>query len=208
MDMNLNAKSIDRVLISFNWFGLVSGILMMLLPFLGPWWIGTVGRGAMEIKLSPFDLSISLLYLPIHSSMIEFFLLAAKITFVVSGVFMLLSSVFPMRWWSRRLFMFGVMKPFWSVVGLVALLIVSGMIFNFALPSVLPSLIGGEQENVKVNIDVPYVCGSTVSTVEVENMATVTAPVLFSLTGIFWLAVATAVLCIIARFYRRRLVPS
>ncbi|GAI08947.1 unnamed protein product, partial [marine sediment metagenome] len=38
-----------------NWFGLVAGALMLLLPFLGPWWSATVGTGAMDLALSPYE---------------------------------------------------------------------------------------------------------------------------------------------------------
>jgi len=39
-----------------NWLGLITGILMILLPFTGPWWTAEVGEGAAEMALSPFDM--------------------------------------------------------------------------------------------------------------------------------------------------------
>jgi hypothetical protein len=204
MSPDYSESSLKTFMLSLNWFGLVTGILMLLLPFLGPWWVGSAGR-AMEIALSPFDINVSILGLSIHSSMVGFFLLAAKITFIIAGVFMLLSSIFPKRWWSKRLFKFGIMKPFWSIISLVALLLIGAIIVNTVLPSVLTSMMGGAGgENVAVQMSIPYISGSTASTIQIGNAATVTAPITFSLTGIFWLAVATGILGIIGRIYYRR----
>jgi hypothetical protein len=47
--------------LAINWFGIAASVLMLLLPFLGFWWVGTIGTGAMEIGLSPFDINMSML---------------------------------------------------------------------------------------------------------------------------------------------------
>lgn len=210
MSPDFSESSLKTFLLSLNWFGIVTSILMLLLPFLGPWWVGRVGTGAMEAGLSPFDINLSLLGMSIESSMVGFFLLATKITFIIAGVFMLLSSIFPRQWWSKSLFKFGVMKPFWSIIGLVVMLLIGAIVVNTVLPSVLPGMMGGAGgENVAVGIIIPYISGNTVSTIQVGNAATVTAPITFSLTGIFWLALATGILGIIARIYQRRfMVPE
>lgn len=192
-------------LLSVNWFGFVTGVLVLVLPFLGPWWVGRAGTGAMEIALSPFDINMSFMGLPLGSSLVGLFLLAAKITFVIAGIFMILASLFPKRWWSKRLFRFGVMKPFWSVLSLLIILVVGALIFNYALPGLLSGAFSGAG-NAVVQINMPYISGTAVSTIQIGTTATVTAPITFSLTGIFWLAVATGILGIIARIYHRRLV--
>ena len=205
--MKLGLKSPDLGLPPMNWFGLVAGVLVLVLPFLGPWWIGRAGTGAMEIALSPFDVTVSLMGQPVQSSLVGLFLLAAKITFVIAGTFMILSSLFPKRWWSKRLFKFGVMKPFWSVVSLLIVLVVGSLIFNYALPGLLSGAFSGAGAgNAVVQINMPYISGTSVSTIQIGSNATITAPITLSLTGIFWLAVATAILGIIARIYHRTLV--
>jgi hypothetical protein len=198
-------KFSDSGLPPINWFGLIAGILILLIPFLGPWWVGRAGTGAMEIALSPFDVNMSLMGQPIQSSLVGLFLLAAKITFVIAGIFMILASLLPKRWWSKRLFRFGVMKPFWSVISLLVILVVGALIFNYALPGLLSGAFSGAG-NAVVQINMPYISGAAVSTIQIGTTATVTAPITFSLTGIFWLAVATGILGIIARIYHRRLV--
>jgi len=260
-----------------NWFGLIAGALVLALPFLGPWWVGRVGTGAMEIALSPFDMNMSLFGLPIQSSMVSLFLLAAKIAFVIAGIFMILASLFPKEWWSKRLFKFGVMKPFSNVIFFMVPLVIGALLANTLLASLLSSMLGGttglqinaiilpivltvvfivsvyalytlfsrllskisreaEKSRLKgnilltsifiamlvlgavtypsipappaqVNIRLPYVVGTATSTIQVQNAATITAPIAFSLTWVFWLAVATGILGIIARIYNRSLAP-
>jgi membrane protein implicated in regulation of membrane protease activity len=274
--MKSGPKFSDLGLQSINWFGLITAILMMLLPFLGPWWVGRAGTGAMEVGLSPFDVNMSLLGLPIQSSLVGLFLLAAKITFIIAGVFMLLSSIFPKQWWSKRLFGFGVMKPFSNVIFFMVPLVIVALLANILLPGLLSSMLGGttglqinaiilsivlivvfvvsiyalytlfsrllskisretEKSQLKgnilltsifiamlvlgavtyprippppaqVNLRIPYVVGTATSTIQVQNAATITAPITFSLTGIFWLAAATGVLGIIARIYQGRFI--
>ena len=263
-----------KLLSSMNWFGLVAGVLVLVLPFLGPWWIGRAGTGAMEIALSPFDVNMSLVCQPVQSSLVGFFLLAAKITFIIAGVFMLLSSIFPKQWWSKRLLGFGVMKPFSYVIFFIFPLVIVALAANILLPSLLPSMLSGttglqinaiippivlivvfvvsiyvlytlfsrllskisretEKSQLKgnilltsifiamlvlgavtypsippppaqANLSVPYVVGTATSTIQIQNAATITAPITFSLTEIFWLAVATGILGIIARIYQGR----
>ncbi|MFQ6129627.1 MAG: hypothetical protein ACE5OT_02310 [Candidatus Hadarchaeaceae archaeon] len=183
-----------------NWFGLVAGALMLSLPFLGPWWSAAVGTGAMELALSPFDYRISLLEQPITSTLIGYFLLAAKLSVIISGALMIAGSVGASRWWGRRLVRFGAMRVFWMIIGLIVLLLVGALFMN----SILPSLISGTVEGGSIQVNVPYVEGATTSTIQVGDAATVTAPITASLTGIFWVAVVVAVLGVAARIYHRR----
>ncbi|MEW6222679.1 MAG: hypothetical protein AB1476_05175 [Candidatus Hadarchaeota archaeon] len=132
-----------RIMTMFNWFGIAAGIMMLALPFMGPWWTGTVGTGALSVGLSPFDLQASLGSTPLQSPLVGFFLLATKITFLIGGTFLILSSIFPKSWWSRSLMGFGVMKPFSSAVFFLLPLIIGALAANILLPSILPSLWGG-----------------------------------------------------------------
>lgn len=191
-----------RRLPSMNWFGLVAGALMLLLPFLGPWWRVTVGIGAMDVALSPFDYSISLLGQPISSTLVGYFLLAAKLLVIIGGVLMIAGSAGAKRWWGRRLVRFGAMKVFWMVIGLIALLLLGA----FFLESILPNLMSGMVEGGTMQFNVPYVEGVATSTIQMGDAATITAPITASLTEIFWVAILVAALGIAARIYHRRLV--
>lgn len=183
-----------------NWFGLVAGVLMIILPFLGPWWSATVGTGAMDLELSPFDYRISLLEQPISSTLVGYFLFAAKLSVIIGGALMIAGSVGARQWWGRRLVRFGAMKVFWMVIGLIALLLVGAFFMN----SILPNLISGMVEGGAIQFNVPYITGATASTIQMGDAITVTAPITASLTEIFWVAVLVAALGVVARIYHRR----
>jgi hypothetical protein len=186
--------------LSINWPGLAAGALMLVLPFAGAWWVGSLGTGAIEIALSPFDMRISAFGTQMSLLLVDLFLLATKITFIIAGVFLVLASAFPRRWWSRPLMRFGVMKPFWSVIGLVITLAVVSIIVNMILPHIISGFSGGAAGGLRLSI--PFVVGASSSTFTISN-ATITAPVTFSLTGTFWFAAVTAGVGIVARIYHR-----
>lgn len=190
---------------SVNWFGLASGVLMLLLPFMGFWWVGTAGTGAMEIGLSPFDFSASLLGVPLTSPLVGLFLLAAKISMLIAGSLMIAGSLFATSWWGKHLIRFGVMKPFWMIIMLIAMLVIGAFLFNNILPSVISGMAGGTQGGLLVNLDIPYIVGSTMSTIQIGTNATISAPITLSLTGTFWVATVVAALGIVSRIYQRKL---
>ena len=186
-----------------NWFGLVAGALMLLLPFLGPWWRVTVGTEAMDVALSPFDYSISLLGQPISSTLVGYFLLAAKLSVIIGGVLLIAGSVGAKRWWGKRLVRFGAMKVFWMLIGLIVLLVLGALFLNSILPRMLGGMVG---EGATMQLEVPYIIGTTTSTIQIDGTAMITAPITASLTEIFWVAIFVAALGVAARIYHRRFV--
>lgn len=190
---------------AINWPGLISGLLMIALPFLGPWWIGKVGE-ALELALSPFNLSMSVFGKPISSNLVDLLLLAVAVGTVIAGVLMMVASAFPRRWWSKHLIRYGATKPFWAVVGLIVFLIVGAFLLNNVLPKMLSSMIGGQAGGleVSINLDLPYIIGTSYSLIKIGEMASITAPVTFSFTYAFLVAIFTSALGITARIYHRR----
>ncbi len=188
--------------LSINFLGIVAGMLMIMLPFLGPWWIARVGEGAMEIALSPFDISITLLGQPIQSDLVDLGLLATKIAMIVTGVLLIIGSLSSRSWWSKHLVRLGVMKPFWAVVGLIVLLVISAILINNVLHHVISNFV--EVSGVTMEFQVPYIIGRSTTTIDVGGIATITAPIQLSLTTPFYAAIAVSVLGIAARIYHRR----
>lgn len=186
---------------SMNFIGIAAGVLMVALPFLGPWWMAVVGTGAIEIALSPFDLSMLVFGQSIHSDLVDLFLLASKIAMIIAGIFLLLGSLSPRSWWSGRLVRFGVMKPFWAVVGMVVAVVVGAFLINNVLPNLLSNAIPG---GASIQITVPYLVGSASATIQMGSQASITAPISLSLMPAFWVAVVAAVLGIAARINHRR----
>jgi len=194
--------SSDSIMRSINVFGVVAGVLMVALPFLGPWWIARAGTGAVEVALSPFDVSVSVLGQTVRSDLVWLFLLAEKIAMVIAGSFMVMGSISPNAWWSKRLVRFGVMKPFWAVVGLVVMVVAGAFLVNNILPNFISNMTGGT--GASIQLQVPYLVGTADSVIQAGSQLTITAPVNVSLTMTFWVAVATAVLAIMARINHRR----
>ena len=186
-----------------NWFGLIAGVFMLTLPFLGAWWRLTAGTGAADVALSPFDISFSLLGQSIRSSFIEIFLLAAKIGMAIAGAFMVAGSVFPKSWWGRQLVRYGLMKPFWTLVMFVVILLIGAVLMNNILPGMMEGMAGQTGGGMTMDVSMPYISGSSVATMQVAGAVTITAPINAWLTGNFWIALFAAVVGIMARFYQR-----
>ncbi|KXA91674.1 hypothetical protein AKJ57_00240, partial [candidate division MSBL1 archaeon SCGC-AAA259A05] len=183
---------------SVNWFGVAAGVLMLLVPFLGAWWCAEVGAEALKLELSPFYYHVSILEQPLTSSLVGYFILAAKLTVIIGGSLMIVGSLKTDKWWGKKLMRFGAMKVLWFLVMLLILLIAG----TFFINNFLPDLIGGRGGNVEIQI--PYIIGTSNSVIQSENV-TVVAPTSASLTPSFWVAVLTAFLGIVARIYHGRI---
>lgn len=184
-----------------NWFGVVAGVLMLVLPFMGAWWHATVGTEAMELAISPFSYDANLLGQSLTSPLVGYMLLAAKLMILIGGALMLAGSLMPTKWWGKCLMRFGAMKVLWMVIGLIVMLVLGAVFVN----NFLPSMISGSMEGGTVQLSVPYITGTATSTIQMEG-GTITAPITIGLTGVFWVAVLTAALGVAARIYHRRLV--
>jgi len=187
-----------------NWFGLLAGISMLILPFLGYWWHAAVGKGAAELALSPFDYHMSFAGWSISSTLVGYFLLAAKLSVMVGGVLMVVASALPLRWWSKRVLKFGATTVLWMVISLLMALVAGAFFMNAVLPALLSGLIPAA--GVSVQLNVPYISGTAASEIA-GGGASISAPITASLTWVFWVAIAVAALGIAARIYHRRFKP-
>ncbi|MBS3815685.1 MAG: hypothetical protein KGY45_03885 [Hadesarchaea archaeon] len=200
-------KKLKSRLLMMNWFGIIAGVLMLILPFLGPWWRASVGTKALEIGISPFYYHVSILGQELSSTLVSYFILAAQLTLIIGGVLMILGSLAPEKWWSKKIVRFGAMKIFWFLIILLALLLVGAYAMNNFLPGLAMNATGTEGVTLDLqalDIQVPYITGTTTSTLQASGI-TIAAPIHADLTPMFWLAVITAGLGIIIRIYHGRL---
>jgi hypothetical protein len=177
----------------FNWFGLAAGPLMILLPFLGAWWEFRLGTGAVDLSFSPFSFRLEALGEPVRSTLVGYLCLGASLTLVVSGVFLLLASLYPRRWWSGRLLRFGATKLLWMWVGFLVLLLALSFLGNF---------LAGKFSELQ-GFSLPYLSGSSTPVLNVDD-AVVTLPLRMSLRWPFFFALAPMVLGVLSRIYHRR----
>jgi len=190
-----------RKKLTVNWFGVGFGVLMLILPFAGYWWRAEVGSGAASLSMSPFNFDVNVVGIQIHSTLVRYILLFAKISFLIAGVFAILGSLFADRWWAGRLIRFGVMKPLWSVVTLIVVLVAGTFFVNMVLPSIVSGMV--RDGPTQINLRVPLLCGTSESNITAGNVTVRTTISVGFLTP-FLLAIAAAVLGILTRIYQKR----
>ncbi|MGZ4850855.1 MAG: hypothetical protein ACXV2C_05695 [Candidatus Bathyarchaeia archaeon] len=179
-----------------NWFGLAGGIATVLLVAVSlfvPWWQLTVGSSSIvAANVSPiytnFDLIGNTFTVPLMLAVNLSCILLA----LAGGIVMLIYSVKPMKPYAKRLLGFSYRTPLYFIVvfiiGLIALTLIIQALFGFNVP-----LFGSAE-------------------VQLPSSATqgVNVSVLMS-AGFLWpfyLAVTSAVLCIGARLYHKRVLPQ
>lgn len=188
------AKWLERA----NWIGVVTAILMIVLPFLGGWWHVNVGGGAATVSVAPFSIDMTMIEDQVSVPLVWYVCLGVKLLVLAAGIALLVGSLTVDKWWSNRLIRFGATKILWMVVLFLVSITLMTLVMNKFLAGMSPELEG---------FNVPYVSGSTVSTLELEEGATATIPISLALTSAFAVAVAVAILGIATRIYQRKFIP-
>lgn len=174
-----------------NWFALVGAVLLLVLVPVSiyvSWWRLVIGDNLFFVNTSPVNTHFGLMGSEFVMPMIWATNVIGMLTLTVSGIVLLIYSLFPAKSYSIDLLSFGYRKPLYIVITYVVALVVTTMIvqnfsgmnlplsgtFNVVLPSSL---------TMGVNVSV----------------------VVFSaFQWPFWLAIAAAVICIVARVYHGR----
>ncbi len=184
-----------------NWFGLVGGILTILLVVFSvfyPWWQLTASlnlgsssiniQGDLKANVSPVNTNFGFLDASFTIPLITALNVVSLLSLLASGIVMVIYSVIPAKPYSKHLLGFAYKKPLFIliffVVGLVAISLIVQAVVGVGVP----------------------LMGSTTATLTQATSIGVTASVLLS-AGFqwpFWLAVIAAGLCIAARVYHRK----
>jgi uncharacterized protein YacL len=141
--------NLHKLIKKINWFGVIAGILMIVLPFAGMWWRFTVGTGAIDLTTSPFGITTTAFGQTMESTLARYIFLGATISIIIAGLFVLFASLLPEQWWSARLMDFGATKVFWMAISLVMSPLIGAFIVNKILP-------GGQTLTI-------YILGATIS---------------------------------------------
>jgi hypothetical protein len=177
-----------------NWFGLVGGILVLVVLAVSiyyPWWQLIVGQNLLAVNTSPMNTNIVVIGSSFTVPLIWAANIAGILTFLCSGIIMLVYSVIPLRSYSKDLLGFAWTKPLYAVIGMVVILLIP----IIALQSFL-------------GISVPLMGKSTLSIPSnfIPNIGlNASAQVSTAFLWPFWLAITAAVLCIAARIYHKKL---
>jgi hypothetical protein len=178
-----------------NWFALVGGILilvLLLVSFYFPWWQLIIGDNLLKVNVSPVNTNFGLLGTQFSIPLIWALNLGSIVTFLISGIIMVIYSFVPMKSYSKDLLSFAYKKPLYAVI----LCVVGLLIITFAMRVVL-------------GISVPLTGTGTVILPSRLTMGfNISVASLSAFLWPFWLAIVAAGLCIAARVYHRKLFPT
>jgi hypothetical protein len=176
-----------------NWFALVGGILILLLLFVSfyfPWWQLVIGDNLFKVNVSPVNTNVSFLGSPFSMPLIWAVNFASVLTFLASGIIMVIYAVKPAKTYSKELLGFGYRKPLYAVIASVAGL----LIVIYALQAAF-------------GISIPLMGSGTIVLPPSLTPMGINVSVI-GLAGFQWpflLAIVAAGLCIAARVYHRKL---
>jgi hypothetical protein len=119
-----------------NWFALIGGILILaLLPIsiYFSWWQLIIGKNLLTINASPVNTNITLIGTQFSAPLIWAMNLTGILTFLASGIIMLIYALIPAKPYSKDLLSFGYRKPLYAVI----LYLVGLLVMTFATQAFL-----------------------------------------------------------------------
>ena len=178
-----------------NWFGLAGGILILVLLAVSiyfPWWQLIIGENLLKVNASPVNTNFGLLGTQFTIPLIWALNLVSILTFLASGIIMLIYAVIPTKPYSKDLLSFAYRKPLYAVV----LCIVGLLIITFAVQAAL-------------GISIPLTGTASVILPSSLTMGVNISMIMSAaFQWPFYLAIVAAGLCITARIYHTKLSPT
>jgi hypothetical protein len=178
---------------NMNWFGLAGGLTIVVLIAISlfvPWWQLTVGNDLVKANASPINTNFNFAGTSFTIPLIWALNITSIIFLSAGGITMLIYSVNPSKSYSAKLLGFSYKKPLYAILLFVVVLI----LITFLVKSVF-------------NFEVPLL-GSieTALPAEITNGTNISVFMSANFVWPFWLAVLATILCIMAKFYHRRIV--
>jgi hypothetical protein len=174
-----------------NWFGVAGGALTLIVIVVSlyyPWWQLTIGDNLMKVNASPMNTNFGLLSTQFTIPLIYALNLGSILTFLCSGIIMLVYSVIPTKPYAKDLLGFAWKKPIYAVIFSVIGLAITIVILQTTLGLNVP-LTGTGQ----IILPSAFTMGVNIS---IAVTSAFQWPVI--------LAIAAAALCICARIYHRK----
>ena len=110
-----------------NWFAMIGGILILLLIPISiyfPWWQLIIGKNLITINASPVNTNITLFGTQFSAPLLWAMNLTGALTFLASGIIMLIYALIPAKPYSKDLLSFAYRKPLYIVILYLAGLLV------------------------------------------------------------------------------------
>jgi hypothetical protein len=179
-----------------NWFALIAGVLTFVLiaaSWFVPWWQFTLGNPEiMKVNFSPVNFNTTFFGSTLTMPLVFALNISCLLTLLCGGIIMLIYSVKPDKSYSKKLLGYGYKQPLYAVilfvVELVGLTFAGTFLAGFSLP-----LMGSST----IKIPSSFIPGGNTS---------ISIGVTAALMWPFYLAIAVAVLCVIARLWHRKVV--
>jgi len=179
-----------------NPLGIIAGILMLALPFLGAWWIFGVGE-LFILKISPFNVNVLMAGEQVESPLFQGIARGITLVVLIIGILVILGSFFADRWWGVKLIRFGSFKVLNLVVSLALVAAV-----------ILPVI--GSRINQMVNLPVEFnipVQGEQIISYQQQGMS-LSVSIYSNFTEVFFLACITAGIAIYSRIYLNKMLKD
>jgi hypothetical protein len=177
-----------------NWYGFAAGVLTVVVLAISlfiPWWQLTVGDNLMKVNASPVNTNFGIFGTNFTLPLLWALNVVSVLTFSTSGLIMLLYSINPTKYYAKQLLGFSYKKPLFSLVTFLSSLLIITSIASL------------------LNINIPLL-GSSMMTVpaSVALGVQINASVSGSFQLPFYLAIITAVLCIVARLRHEKVIVN
>jgi hypothetical protein len=180
---------------SINWFALVGAIIILLLlpiSYYFPWWQLIIGENLFQVNTSPVNTHFSFRAIQLSIPIIWAMNVTGLLIYLSSGIILLIYALMPKKTYSIDLLGFAYRKPLYSVLLYLVGLVVTTLLINSF-----------------VDLNIPVMGTSTVSLPQGLSMGVNVEVVVYSaFQWPFWLALAAAVICIIARIHHPRISRS
>jgi hypothetical protein len=180
-----------------NIVALVAGVLSLVLVALSwfvPWWQFTIGNPGPQaiatVNFSPVNFNFSFFNTMLTVPMIWALNIASLLTLLAGGIALVVYAVIPQKSYSKQILGFGYKKPLYAVILFIIELLVlyfsatmiSGISFPIMGQGVLSLPASLAPGGISISVAVSTAFGWT-----------------------FFFAITVAVLCIVARFYHRKI---
>jgi uncharacterized integral membrane protein len=178
-----------------NWFAMIGGILILLLLPISlyfSWWQLTIGKNLLTVNVSPVNTNITLFGDQFSSPLFWAMNLTGSLTFLASGIIMLIYALIPTKPYSKDLLSFAYRKPLYIVIFYLAGLLV----MTFAVQAFLGQ---GIPITGSANLTLPS---------SMTMGADISILVTSAFQWPFYLAIIAAVLAITARVYHTKLTKA
>ena len=199
----------ERLWKRLNFFGVLAGILTLLLPFSGAWWHLTLGTdgGIFSILASPFEFKFLIFNKQIStaeavqlSPLLWWLCLAFKLCYAYFGAALLAGSLLSLSEKhaesAETLVRFSSLKLLWLVVAFVVVLFIATFLVNSAT-----QLMGG----ALIDFSMPsYIVGTGKFAMSSGNFR-IFAPINEGFTSTFAVAIIASALGIASRIYQKRI---